>query len=172
MDEIGPASGNGSAARSRYEDSIVRSLRRMSRALDLQSRALKRSEGITAPQLICLLTLAREGPMNPSALSRAVSLSQATVTGIVDRLAARGLVNRRRDTEDRRVVVVDVTDDGNARAGSAPSVLNPDFSEQLSALPDGEQAMLDWALRRIVEMMEGDSNAAESPNGVSDGATG
>lgn len=139
---------------SRFEESILVSLRRMSRAVDLHSRQLAAKHQLTGPQLVCLRQLHREVITNPGALARAVSLSQGTVTGILDRLEARGLVRRARSSQDKRRVMVELTDAGRELVGAAPSPLQDRFSDRLGALPEGEQAMIDWVLQRVVSMME------------------
>jgi DNA-binding MarR family transcriptional regulator len=61
-----------------------------------------------------LTILETDGPLSMSRLAEALDVSVASATGIVDRMETRGLVERRRDTEDRRVVVVHPTDEGLA----------------------------------------------------------
>lgn len=52
------------------------------------------------------------GPMQPGEVARALDVTSAASTGIVDRLAARGHVERRPHAEDRRRTEVHVTDSG------------------------------------------------------------
>ncbi|MCB9601798.1 MAG: MarR family transcriptional regulator [Sandaracinus sp.] len=139
---------------SRFEESILVSLRRISRAVDLQSRQLAKAHELTGPQLVCLRHIQSNDGVTPKSLAAAVSLSQATVTGILDRLERRGLVSRVRSTIDKRVVHLAVTDTGRELVAEAPSPLSEAFRGRLAALPDGEQGMIDWVLRRVVEMME------------------
>jgi DNA-binding MarR family transcriptional regulator len=83
-------------------DEILIALRRITRAIDIHSKRLVKSSGLTAPQLVVLQSLRQRGELAPSAIARAVSLSQATVTSILDRLEAQKLVERRRSESDRR----------------------------------------------------------------------
>ena len=53
-----------------------------------------------------LIVLNAEGPLTMRGLAEALDVSQASATGIVDRMEQRGLVTRERDAEDRRVVRV------------------------------------------------------------------
>lgn len=53
-----------------------------------------------------LLLLEGGGPISMSRLAEALDISVASATGVVDRMEARGLVERRHDTADRRVVLV------------------------------------------------------------------
>lgn len=138
----------------RFEESILRSLRRMIRALDIQSKQLAQNHQLTGPQLVCLRELSRLGSCTPSELARTVSVSQGTMTGIVDRLEARGLVARERDPMDRRRQLLSLTPAGDRSVKSAPSSLHERFSRRLRSLDEGEQAMLAWVLGRVVDMME------------------
>jgi MarR family transcriptional regulator, organic hydroperoxide resistance regulator len=58
---------------------------------------------LTAPQTAVMREVVRSEGVNLRDLSRAVSLAHSTVSGIVDRLEKRGLVERRADTQDGRV---------------------------------------------------------------------
>lgn len=65
---------------------------------------------LTGPQGMLMGTLAHHGEMKVSELSEKLGLSNSTVSGILDRLEAQGLIERTRSKEDRRVVYVKVTD--------------------------------------------------------------
>lgn len=135
------------------QDGILRALRRLTRCIDLYSRQLASRHGLTGPQLVCVRTLARLGPTTPSVLAREMDLSQATITGIVDRLEAQNLVTRHRDTTDRRRVTVGLSEQGLAVAASAPSALHDIFSDRLAQMPESEQRAIHHSLERIVDMM-------------------
>jgi DNA-binding MarR family transcriptional regulator len=138
------------------EESILRSLRRITRAIDLYSRQLAKQFKLTGPQLVCLRHIRRVGPLMPSELAKAVALSQATITGILDRLFAQGLVSRERSDEDRRRVIVALTSRGIELVESLPSPLQERFANRLAALPEGNQQVIDTILKQIVTMMEAD----------------
>jgi DNA-binding MarR family transcriptional regulator len=142
-----------SVPRSRHEDSILRSLRRIVRAIDLHSRDLESGFGLTGPQLVCMRVIATQGPMTPSELAREVDLSQATVTGIVDRLARRQYISRRRTTKDRRRVRLAILPAGQDLLTEAPSPLQTRFAAELASLPEENQAVIDMMLGQIVRMM-------------------
>lgn len=137
-----------------YADGILRSLRRISRAVDIYSRQLASRVGLTGPQLVCLRHIARNGSITPSRLAREVHLSQATVTGIVDRLVGGGWVERSRGEVDRRLVSLAVTERGQDLLAVAPSALQETFLSRLEALPADEQARINGMLEKIVAMMD------------------
>ncbi|MCP6657839.1 MarR family transcriptional regulator, partial [Klebsiella pneumoniae] len=74
------------------------------------------------PQLWTIKVVAGHGPIRVSDLARRLYLHNATVVGIIDRLEALGLVQRTRSREDRRVVMVDLTEDGKNLVAQAPEV--------------------------------------------------
>ncbi|KMY68901.1 hypothetical protein AAU61_04835 [Desulfocarbo indianensis] len=153
-----------------HEDSILKSLRRITRAIDIYSRKLAAHYQLTMPQLVCLRFLDRNGPQAPSELAREAALSQATVTGIVDRLEARGLLERRRDHKDRRRVSIYLTPEGKRLSLAAPTPLQELFAARLAGLPAPEQANIDEVLRSVAEMMGADQ-WKENKNPVETGAT-
>ncbi len=91
--------------------------------------------------------------MSISALSDEVSLSQATVTSIIDRLESRGLVQRKRSDVDKRVVHAVLTPDGERVLESAPTPLQEQFSARFTDLEDWEQTLIITALQRVASLM-------------------
>ena len=138
------------------EDSVLQSIRRINRAIDLYSRQLSAACHLTGPQLACLRQLEGGGPVTMSELAAVVSLSPATVSGILDRLESRGLIARERQVEDKRRVLVRLTPAGLGAVRDAPPPLQEQFSRRFRALSSTRQAALDRALRQIVAMMEAD----------------
>lgn len=136
------------------ERSIIRSLRRIIRAVGLYSRELLRRRNLTTSQLATLRRLGRHGALSAGEVARGISVSQATITGIVDRLESRGLVTRSRNAEDRRRVVIELTAAGREVVASSPPPLHERFMVRLAELPEAERRRIDRTLARIVEMME------------------
>lgn len=68
---------------------------------------------LTAPQVNLLQPLL-DGPMSSGSLAEAAGLTPATTTHMLDQLAVSGVVERHRRTDDKRVVVTSLTDDGRA----------------------------------------------------------
>ncbi len=137
----------------RPDEQVLISLRRIIRATDLYSRELIKTVGLTAPQLLVLQAIRNLGAVSLSRLSSEVSLSQATVTTIIDRLERRGLVQRQRSSSDRRVVHAALTEAGEEKLAAAPAPLQAVFSRRFAALDDWEQSMIVSALQRVAHMM-------------------
>jgi len=135
-------------------DSVLVALRRVIRATDLHSKSLAKKTGLTAPQVMILKTVTEKPGSTVGLIAMDVSLSQATVTTIVDRLEKRGLVSRQRSNEDRRKVMVHLTELGQESLKAAPTPLQEHFVDQFSALKGWEQSMIIASLQRVAEMMD------------------
>jgi len=133
---------------------IFMDLRRIMRAMDVYSRQLSGSHGLTGPQMLCLREIADQGPLTTGSLALAVALSPATLTGILDRLELRGLVSRERRPEDKRRVLVSLTAMGKQMAQELPSPLQERFGSRLLELSAEEQAAIREALNTVAKMME------------------
>jgi DNA-binding MarR family transcriptional regulator len=136
------------------EDQVIAALRRIVRAIDLHSRHLMDQHGVTGPQLVALQEAARLGAAPVSALARNVHVSHSTMTGIIDRLEKRGLVERARDQKDRRMVTISVTQEGAAVLDAAPSPLQDRFRDEIAKQEEWEQTLLLSTLQRIAAMMQ------------------
>jgi DNA-binding MarR family transcriptional regulator len=135
-------------------DSALIALRQILRATEISSRALAKESGLTPSQLILLHVLSQRKSVMPSALAKEVSLSQATVTSLIDKLATRGLVERRRDTEDKRRVFVELSESGRATLNNAPDILQQRFEGRFAKLEDWEQSFLVAALERVASILD------------------
>jgi DNA-binding MarR family transcriptional regulator len=141
-------------------DNVLISLRRIIQAIDLHSRQLARQHGITTPQLIILKQIQGQEAMTVSEIARQVSLKQATVTDILNRLERNGLVLREKGTNDRRQVLVKETDIGKKLLKTAPSPLQETFLEKFEDLENWKQNMILASLQLVGTMMADDGISA------------
>jgi DNA-binding MarR family transcriptional regulator len=142
----------GLSAEQRCRDMLV-SLRKITQAITLHSRDLSRRYGLTGPQLIILSEIANNETLSVTELARYISLSQATVTDILNRLEKRGLIERTRDSVDRRRVLIRITDQCRQILSQTPPPLQETFVERYSALSEWEQLMILSAFKRVVDLM-------------------
>lgn len=137
----------------RIEEVLV-ALRRVIRATDMHSKHLAKTTGLTAPQILLLQTIRDRGQVTIGELATDMSLSQATVTTILDRLEKRRLVYRQRSETDKRKVHAHLTDEAMGILETAPVPLQDQFARQFGALEDWEQSMIIASLQRIARMMD------------------
>jgi len=133
---------------------VVEALRRIIRAVDLYSRSLIQKYRLTGPQLVVLKAIADGRPSSIGEIARAVHLSQATVTGILDRLETHDLVTRARSPEDRRRVIVTLSPKAVEKLRSAPPLLQEHFRQRFLELEEEEQARILASLEQVVSLME------------------
>src|SRR5215831_15564522 len=106
-------------------------------------RQLPRSE------LLALLLLQRHGARTMSELAEVLGAPLSTASGIGERLARRGLVQRQRRPEDRRVVVVRLTRKGATAAGRLRAQVDGLLRRVAGALTEEELAQLLTLLAKV-----------------------
>jgi DNA-binding MarR family transcriptional regulator len=106
--------------------------------------AVGRALGLNPTDLRCLDWLA-DGPKSAGQLSEGTGLSSAATTTLIDRLEAKGYVQRVRDGDDRRRVLVDMTADGRERVFRYYGPIASEGDTLFAAVSDEEIArMRDW----------------------------
>lgn len=109
---------------------------------------------LTTPQLICLRTISSVERITPGELASKVYLSQATLSGVLNRLEEHGLIVRKRDDRDKRRVWLELTEYGRKLIADAPLPLHDKFSKRFGNLPLDEQKTINEVLQRMADMME------------------
>ncbi|MDO3382260.1 MarR family winged helix-turn-helix transcriptional regulator [Gilvimarinus algae] len=135
-------------------EEVLVALRRVIRATDLHSKKLVKTANVTGPQLLLMQILNNKGDMTISELARDMSLSQATVTTVLDRLEKRELITRVRSQQDKRKVYPQLTHKGAKILENAPTALQDDFVRRFKGLDNWEQSMIIASLQRVAEMMD------------------
>ncbi len=144
-------------------DNILVSLRKIVHAMGIHSRQLHRTYALTAPQWVLLREVFRTKSISIGRLAQEVSLSNATVTGIIDRLEQLGYVSRARNGQDRRQVFLSCTDKGKKILQEMPPLFQEHFIAALSNLRDWEQGQMLAVVSRLAAMMGGNGSAGEDP---------
>jgi len=145
-------------------DQVLRTLRKIIRALDRHSKQLAHSSGLTGPQIVVLRAIKRAGLPPVSAIAHRVSLSHATVTDILNRLHARGLVNRVRDEKDKRRILVSLSEEGQKALAHSPPVLQASFLDDFERLPDWEKTLMLSTLQKLASLMQRNEPLLEAAN--------
>lgn len=132
---------------------LLKSIRRIARALDIHSRRIDREVGLTLPQLIVLHCVRDLGEVTSRTVSEEADLSPATVVGILDKLEEKRLVERYRSVVDRRVVHTRLTPAGAALLSQAPAPLGEAFAHSFLDLPPRRRGEILDAFREIDSMV-------------------
>lgn len=132
-------------------DRLHQQLRSLIRRHSLRDPIGRIAPELTSAQVHAVIALGLdEAPMSMSALAQRIDAALPAVTGVVDRLERDGFVERLRDDNDRRVVLVGLTEKGRATSRQADEHMSTMLCLFLAALPDAERATLvDSACRAI-----------------------
>jgi len=133
---------------------IMKSLRRIFKAIQDYSHEVSSRFGITGPQLWVLKTIYQNGSLSLGELSGRMYLHPSTISGVVDRLEKRGYVSRDRDGEDRRVVKVQLTSKGKRLVKRAPNPIQGKMIYGLRKFRKDKLNLIYNSVQKLVEIME------------------
>lgn len=129
---------------------------RLARRLDLARRTAFADHGIESWEFDVLAALRRAGgdyELSPGRLIKETLVTSGTMTNRVDRLAARGFVERLPDPNDRRGVLVRLTPEGREAVDGAFEALLSAERELLSDLPPRDHKQLAALLRALMQRL-------------------
>jgi DNA-binding MarR family transcriptional regulator len=113
--------------------------------------------GLNRGEVGALSALRISGPphrLSPTRLARGLMLSSAGVTSRIDRLERRGFVRRLADPNDRRGVIIELTDEGLAVVDGAVAANSASDRQLLERLDPQEVAQLEGLLRKLLSGLE------------------
>jgi|SRR5699024_2678494 len=130
---------------------IERNIRYINDIVKHKGREILKNYPITAPQFIALQWLLEEGDLTIGELSQKIKLAFSTTTDLVDRMEKNKLVERRRDSNDRRVVRIHLLNEGRdiihevieERQAYLQTVLSDLSTEKVEALDEVLEILLD-----------------------------
>lgn len=144
-----------------YQLSVFQALRRLQQAAEVHAKRLSRYGALTPLQQLILQVLDVRKELTASQLAGFVSLSPASLSGVLERLEARGLIGRRRDGQDRRKQWLHLQEAGLLALKQAPSLLPEHVQQRFDALPAWERHALLAALLRAADLFEAPSGPLE-----------
>ena len=109
--------------------------------------------GLTQAQWIPVLRLASGEAQTAADLARSTMQTPGAMTRLIDRLVDKGIIERERCTDDRRVVRLALTEEGKRAAVQVPAIVKSVNQAALSPLSPDELAQFHGYLRRILEAM-------------------
>jgi DNA-binding MarR family transcriptional regulator len=128
----------------------VTSIMRAQQVLMARLNDLLRADGLTFPryEALMLLSFTRAGALPLGKIGERLQVHRTSVTNIVDKLEADGLVRRVPHAEDRRATLAEITDAGRATAARATATLNA-AAFGIDALGNDEQEAVTALLRAL-----------------------
>lgn len=136
----------------------IRRLQQIAVALFLQETA---AQGITPVQFAALQTVADQPGIDQRTLAGAIAFDTSTIAGVIDRLEARGLLERRISPDDKRVRHLTLTRSGAALlAASVPGMLR---SQERLLAPLRTKAERAEFVRMLKVMVEANNEHSRAP---------
>lgn len=132
------------------EESVGYLIRQTMSALNRAAETEMRPHGLTAVQWAPLMIISRGGNPTAASLARDLNTDTGAMTRMLDRLEAKGLLTRSRSVQDRRVVVLTLTDQGRELTTRIPHHLARVYNQHLSGFTNEEFLQLKVFLRRII----------------------
>jgi DNA-binding MarR family transcriptional regulator len=132
---------------------VLSRISRLAKHLDRARKTAFAAHGLESWQFDVLSTLRRQGPpyqLSPGGLLRATLVTSGTMTNRIDHLAAAGLVRRQPDPQDKRGVLVALTDEGRGRVDAALADLLSREETLLAGLKPAERQVLAGLLRVLL----------------------
>lgn len=131
-----------------------RKLIRAADALRMRYKKATKIEGLTTSQFSTMMQIRENTKMSQREIAEHLIASGGNVTVLVDKLESQGLVKRERSTEDRRMVFVTLTPQGEQALDRLASQYNDGISEAMSGISKEETATLIDLLERIMPPKE------------------
>lgn len=119
--------------------------------------------GITPVQFAALAEVARQPHVDQRTLARSIGYDTSTIGGVIDRLEARGLLQRNASPADRRVRLLTLTSAGQALLDAVMVPMQRAQARMLAPLPPTERSVFMRMLRQLVEANNALSRAPSEP---------
>lgn len=132
------------------EDSVAYLMRRVLNALAHEVEQQLEPSGLTNAQWVPLLKLHRGQASTVAELARCCQLDAGAMTRLLDRLEAKGFCRRVRSVADRRVVHIELSNEGRAAAAGIPALLCDVQNAYLAGFSVEEFELLKGLLQRIL----------------------
>jgi len=137
-----------------YVAEIDKLIRRVSFVIKCRGRDILNDFDITTPQFNALLLLKEHGDMTIGDLGSQLYLASSTATDLIDRMERNGLVERARDTNDRRVVRLHMLEKGHQMIKEVLENRKRYLSGILSQIPPQEISTLKESLQSLYDLMK------------------
>ena len=131
------------------------SVRKIVRAVNLESKRIEKNFGISIPQLLTLKYLNESSEYRSTMrnLREVLSLNASTVTGIVSRLESKGYIARLPDPKDKRSTPIVLTSKGSALVKTTNVSLHERISKNLEATSDQEYQNILGSFETIINFL-------------------
>ncbi len=144
---------------------IIIKIRKIVRSINLESKKIEKEYGVSIPQVLCLNFLrdSEKFQAGQGEIKKFLNLNASTISGIINRLEAKGLAARLPKSGDKRVVTIALTSKGDRLMKRIPSLLQEELAEKLEKLDNETLGKVRDSLELLVDMLDIDDLEAFSP---------
>lgn len=141
-------------------------MRRVLNSILAQGDRRLAQHGLTHAQWLPLYKLSKDANATVAQIARDLGIDPGAMTRSLDRLEAKGLIERQRSQEDRRVVNLLLTPEGQSVAGKVPAVMAEVLNAHLEGFTTEEWQQLTRLLRRMMDNAESLRTPLDTPRGA------
>ena len=136
-------------------DSIIISIRKILRSVNLESKRIQKEHGLSIPQLLVLTYLNNqlEFKATHKEVTKYLNLNSSTITGIISRLEKKDYIIRKVNPDDRRVSYIALTALGQKLLQSTPKLMHERLAHKLKEADPSKVQELEKAFNLVIEFM-------------------
>ncbi len=143
------------------EMQLMELLRRINKEISKRLVPIFREQKLSIAEISVLMRMKWRPACRASEFATMIGIPSSTVTGILDRLERRGLIERRQDPNDRRSSLITETQKTKDFVADLMTSMEGMLREAFRSIPDSRTQRLIEDLRIILEALEQQSSAAE-----------
>jgi len=135
---------------------ILIKIRKIVRAINLESKKIQKEYGVSIPQVLCLSYLKNSTNYQSTQgeIKKFLNLNSSTVSGIINRLENKGLLARLPKSGDKRVVNIALTSKGDNVLSQMPSLLHEQLTRKIRHLDPNSIKQVEDSLDKLIELLE------------------
>jgi DNA-binding MarR family transcriptional regulator len=136
-------------------NSILINIRKIVRALNLESKRILKEFGVSIPQILCLGYLSEQEGYKATHkdVANYLNLNSSTVTGIITRLEKKGFVARLPKMGDKRITYIALTSKGFRVLENTPGLLHDLLTSKLPELAPDTLTQIDKSLEILINCL-------------------
>lgn len=135
---------------------ILIKIRKIVRAINLESKKIQKEHGVSIPQVLCLSYLKKSTnyQATQTEIKEFLNLNSSTVSGIINRLENKGLLARLPKSGDKRKVHIALTSKGDSILHEIPALLHNQLTQKIENLSSSKIKEIEISLDQLIDILE------------------
>ncbi len=141
-----------------YTEILIK-IRQIVRSINLESKKIQKTHGVSIPQILCLSYLRKKQDYQSTQndIRKFLNLNSSTVTGIINRLENKGFIARLPKSGDKRTTRITLTSAGDELLQQIPPLLHDRLSSKLKNMSENKISDIEKSLDLLIGLLEIDS---------------